>query len=63
MNLHLWLLPLAWTIIVTVPFIWFIVTVKGEGTMMVPIIFLLWLTVVIGAWGLYGLYHLVAWLF
>lgn len=60
---HLWLLPLAATILVTILFVWFIVTVEGEDTMATPLVFLLWLIVTLGSWGIYGLYHFIAWLF
>lgn len=59
----IWIFPLVWTVVVTVLFVWFLFTVEGESTMGIPLVFLAWLVAVFGAWGIYGLYHLVAWLF
>lgn len=60
---HLWLLPLVWSVVVTILLGWFLFGMEGEDQMAIPLVFLVWLVAVPGSWVLYGLYHFIDWLF
>jgi hypothetical protein len=60
---HIWLIPLIWSIVVTVLLVWFLFSLEGEDQMGAPLVLLAWLIAVPGSWLLYGAYHLIAWAF
>ena len=55
--------PLFWSIAATILLGWALFSLEGKDIMAAPLFFLVWLIAVPGSWAVYGLYHLVAWLF
>jgi hypothetical protein len=59
----MWMIPLAVTIVATGLLGWFLYAAEGEDIMAAPIFFMAWFIAVFGAWGIYGVWHFISWLF
>lgn len=57
----MWVIPLIVSVLAVTLFITFALIGNQEGA--TPVLFLLCLAIIAGSWSIYGLWHLVKWIF
>lgn len=60
---HLWLVPLLITVFMAGLLVYFLITVKGEDIMAVPVVIIITGGISIAAWAVYGFYLFIRWVF
>lgn len=58
----MWMIPLILTALVILGNIAFLFFAEGEDVMMAPVFLYVGLLIILGAWGIYGLWYFVVWL-